>query len=367
MPARSAALKDAFARQPIRAGVAIFLVGFIGLDVVLLLGRALGVRGAMWFPDAGAILGAFVGFVVSVTLMWDAFFLVAGTAHSIASRRRRALDEPRSLLSWWRRFGFFSVGVWPLPFVIVTIYFLILTSNVSSISLKLLESTTSWRDPFYWGLEEPFLVWVTQLPIHVPFWESIYNVGWVVEMLALLAIVVLSRSPYRPAAFCVSFTLLFYVGRLVGLASPVMGPAFYQVEHFLYLKGSITGMMMARVYLGMAGGGDVLEKGAAILGGVGAMPSLHVGMIGLAAYWLINARRWTWIIALPWLTAVWTSTVVLGWHYFLDGLGGLALAAFCIPATHWILGRMGVESEVNTDVPLGTGTHAEPGFESAGR
>ncbi len=335
---RSAAL----ASQSIRAGIAILLVGFISLDVVLLLALAVGIRGSMWFPDATALLTAFVGFLITVAVSWDVLLLLADAVRAIFGRLRKARGGTAHTLSWWRRRGFFSIGVWPLPFLIVTIYFLIATSNVSSISLKLLESTTTWRDAFYWGLEESLLVWVTKLPIHVPFWETIYNSGWNVEMLTLFAIIIINRSPYRPAAFCLSFTLLFYLGRLIGLASPVMGPAFYQTEHFLHLKGSITALMMARVYVKMSGGGDVLEQGAAILGGVGAMPSLHVGMIGLAAYWLIATRRWTWVVALPWLVCVWVSTVLLGWHYVLDGVGGLALAALCIALTYWILDHMGV-------------------------
>ena len=61
---RSAAL----ASQSIRAGIAILVVGFISLDFVLLLALAVGIRGSMWFPDATALLTAFVGFLITVAV-----------------------------------------------------------------------------------------------------------------------------------------------------------------------------------------------------------------------------------------------------------------------------------------------------------
>jgi membrane-associated phospholipid phosphatase len=67
------------------------------------------------------------------------------------------------------------------------------------------------------------------------------------------------------------------------------------------------------------------------------MPSLHVAMVALTAYWLATAKRWTMFITVPWVLLVWTSTVILGWHYILDGVGGIILGAACAWATHQIL------------------------------
>lgn len=67
------------------------------------------------------------------------------------------------------------------------------------------------------------------------------------------------------------------------------------------------------------------------------MPSLHVGMVSLAAYWLGTTARRAFLIGIPWVLCVWTSTVVLGWHYALEGLGGILLAAACVALTRWML------------------------------
>jgi len=69
------------------------------------------------------------------------------------------------------------------------------------------------------------------------------------------------------------------------------------------------------------------------------MPSLHVGMVSLTAYWLGVGRRLTLFFGVPWVAAVWISTVLLGWHYALDGFGGMVLAALCIAVTRFGIRR----------------------------
>jgi hypothetical protein len=239
--------------------------------------------------------------------------------------------------SVWRRWGFFSIGVWPLVFVGITMFFMIGTANVSNISLKLLETTTTWNDAFFWAIEEPLLVALTSKPINLDFWETIYNSAWNAEMLALSAVLVATRCPVWGARFCVSFILLFYLGRLIGLASPVLGPALFAPEHFGYLEGSITNSMMQSVSATIEAGPNGIEKSAILLGGVAAMPSLHVGMISLASWWLARSVHIATPFVVLWLLTVWTSTVLLGWHYVLDGLGGILTAALCIWLTSLIL------------------------------
>jgi membrane-associated phospholipid phosphatase len=211
------------------------------------------------------------------------------------------------------------------------------TANVSNISLKLLETTTTWNDAFFWAIEEPLLVALTSEPIHLNFWETIYNSAWNAEMLALSAVLVATRCPVWGARFCVSFILLFYLGRLFGLASPVLGPALFAPEHFGYLEGSITNSMMQSVSATIEAGPNGIEKSAILLGGVAAMPSLHVGMISLASWWLARSVHIATPFVVLWLLTVWTSTVLLGWHYVLDGLGGILTAALCIWLTSLIL------------------------------
>jgi hypothetical protein len=327
--------------EAFRSFVAILVVGFVCLDVVFVLARIVGVRAVLYFPDTPLVIVAFVGFAGTAAACWDALLLVFGAVRQPVDRRR-GLETKRRWYGAWRDHGFFSLGVWPLSFIVVTIYFLLGTSNVSNMSLRLLQGATRWNDGFFWGIEEPFLRMVTGSGVDVRFWELIYNSGWQAEMLALLAVLVVSRSPARAAAFCVSFTLLFYLGRLLGLATPVLGPAFHVPEVFAYLDGSVTSWMMERVEATIRAGPDASASGAVMLGGVAAMPSLHVGMISIAAWWLGVSRPRIRPLLVGWVGAVWASTVMLGWHYALDGAGGIATAAACIALTGAVLRWMRV-------------------------
>lgn len=340
-----------------RATVAVGIVGFVCLNLALIVGLFAGVRGALWFRDGHWLLLAFGSFLAGVGATWDTLLLAVGGLRRVLARG--SIGPPVRPSELWRRRGFFSLGPWPLLLVLVTIYFLVGTSNISYISLELLETSPRWQDALFWELEGPLLVALTRGGVRMDLWQTVYNSGWNAEMLALFAVIVSSRCPARVAAFCVSFLLLFYVGRLIGLAAPVMGPAFFVPDHFTHLEGSLTGWMMEQVAATMQAGSSALATGATRLGGVAAMPSLHVGMVALAGWWLVRSLPWLAPLVVLWVLAVWTSTVLLGWHYLLDGLGGIATAALCIAGTRPILCWLGVDA--------GTTVRAAPVPVAAGR
>jgi PAP2 superfamily protein len=72
------------------------------------------------------------------------------------------------------------------------------------------------------------------------------------------------------------------------------------------------------------------------LGGVSAMPSLHVGLIVLVA--IIVFRRSHYAGLLMWVYAglVQVGSVILGWHYAIDGYAG----ALCAWGAWWLAGRI---------------------------
>ncbi len=107
--------------------------------------------------------------------------------------------------------------------------------------------------------------------------------------LPAFALIVIGRGSRIVLHYCVTMIVLFYVGRLLAVLTPVMGPAFHQPDVFAYLAG------------------------------------------------------WTLWITVPWVALVWVSTVVLGWHYIADGAGGIALAAICVWLSMLLLRSCGVE------------------------
>jgi len=69
-----------------------------------------------------------------------------------------------------------------------------------------------------------------------------------------------------------------------------------------------------------------LDRGAAVLNAVAAMPSLHAGLSLLVALWFTrNAKRWIRMIALLYPLAMTTALVYFGEHYVIDCIIGFAV------------------------------------------
>jgi membrane-associated phospholipid phosphatase len=66
-------------------------------------------------------------------------------------------------------------------------------------------------------------------------------------------------------------------------------------------------------------------------GGISAMPSIHLAIATLYALLAFNIRRWLGYIFWSYLLLMQIGSVILGWHYAVDGYTGtaLALAIWC--------------------------------------
>jgi membrane-associated phospholipid phosphatase len=62
-----------------------------------------------------------------------------------------------------------------------------------------------------------------------------------------------------------------------------------------------------------------------------------VGISFLAAWFISRHVKWAlWPSAL-FLLLTWFSTVILGWHYVLDGIGGIIVVFICVQLSRRLL------------------------------
>lgn len=322
---------------PLRALAIIAGLYAAGAVTTALLAAVVGSPFVPWFRDTPLLLAAMLGLLLLMGIAWDGSLVSIGLAADALRRRAgRPGDAPLGVVAMRAR-RFFSCGPAPIAMLLATAVAILGTSNITLLNLELLSHSTQWRDPLFWRLEGGVLERIAALPIDTAAWDRLYHSAWGIELVAAFALVVVGRGSRIVLHYCVTMIVLFYVGRLLGVLNPVMGPAFYRPEVFAYLDGSVTGEAMRMVAQVMASPPErALHSGGILLGGVSAMPSLHVAMVAVTAYWLARAARWTAWVTAPWVVLVWTSTVVLGWHYVVDGAGGIVLGAACV----WIAVRL---------------------------
>jgi len=191
---------------------------------------------------------------------------------------------------------------------------------------------TTWHDADLWALEAPFFYLLKGSLIDVPkFWDSIYFAYWPYLMF-VYCMLYRYRRWYDLATVTITTVVCYFLTRWVAIQYPTAGPAFYQSELF-DLSGTVSGSVQKWLVLYMQGG--VPQNG--FIPGTMGMPSLHIGITVIAALFLARNVRWTLWFSMPWSCFIWLSTIMLGWHYALDGLGGIAVVIVAALAARGML------------------------------
>lgn len=147
-------------------------------------------------------------------------------------------------------------------------------------------------------------------------------------------------SPARRTriAFMNSNCLLWLLGAWLYMLVPSLGPAYRFPDVWLPLAHSLERTQTLQRLL-MTNYQAVLHGAPAnILYGIAAFPSLHVGFVSLAFFWMRKLERWGSLLFGVFLVLIFVGSVVTGWHYLIDSLAGLALAWICYAAASRLSG-----------------------------
>lgn len=158
--------------------------------------------------------------------------------------------------------------------------------------------------------------------------DVVYHLWYSVLVLSLFAVLVRPSSSEKGRAIVAYFLLWGVFGTLGQLALSSAGPVYFER---IGLGPRFAGLLEtlppktyhAQEYLW----NHFLANSNAIAVGISAMPSMHVAMgawIALA-YWQTKMAP----VAFAYWIIVWIGSVLLGWHYFVDGLFGSLGALLC--------------------------------------
>ena len=129
--------------------------------------------------------------------------------------------------------------------------------------------------------------------------------------------------------FMNSNTLMWIVGAWLYVLVPSLGPAYRFPQVWLPLSAMLTHTQGLQ-HLLMTNYQHVLRNEAVnVFLGIAAFPSLHVAFEFLVWLWVRRVWRAGAILFAIFTVIIFLGSVVTGWHYLIDSLAGLALAAAC--------------------------------------
>jgi len=291
---------------------------FFGVVLLTLVARALAADLAIPYWDSHRI-----NLIVVVVKMFLILMILVLPWFSLGKARSfvRAESGEIDLAALWR-----SISINPLVACLgVALAAYGMTSMGSLVEVYRVHAVV-WHDPFLWSLEEPLIKALLSSPLNIPwFWDAIYMAFWV-GLLVMASILQIGRRSRQFHGLLLAAVVAFFFTRLIAINWPSAGPMFFVPELF-----SLDGTGSAAAKEGLM---RYMERGdpqtSGWIPGTMAMPSLHIGITGMAAWYLGREFKWSYWISLPWLALIWLSTVFLGWHYILDGVGGLAVAVISV-------------------------------------
>lgn len=159
--------------------------------------------------------------------------------------------------------------------------------------------------------------------------DHFYSVWWFYAALILTAVGagLEQNETIRIGVFRTYVTLWLGLGLVVASAGMSVGPVFYdrlmdESGRFdaweTFVRENDYVKMRAHLYTERLWGWYI-ERHDKLGGGVAAFPSVHVAMATLAALYAFTINRIAGFLGLAWLAIIQVGSVMLGWHYAVDG------------------------------------------------
>lgn len=221
----------------------------------------------------------------------------------------------------------------------VTVIHTNLQQRIPEVNSQVYDTTFAWLDSALCLGADPVAVLAqTRLlaePLVARFFDLVY-VSWYFVKLPLVAYFLLTSCRRRAQAFLFAFLQMWIAHIAMVLAWPSLGPVFVTPDLFAELNLPAAHAIQETVWAGYSESLAHPEQYRVFMyEGMSAFPSLHVGLVGLYALFLSGSRRWVVWFAWVYVLLILAGSCVTGWHYLVDGIAGIGMAAVA-----WFVARL---------------------------
>jgi hypothetical protein len=227
-----------------------------------------------------------------------------------------------------------------LPLLLGVVALCAFLSSITFVKSMIVAVVPFWADaPLAaidrWLLINPQEIAVALKPA-IPAIGIFYGLWHVVHLGGILW-VLLWRDPGK-ARFIISFMLTWAIGMALAYIFSSAGPIFTGRYDPSLAPESVrrTAAFLWTNYK---------ESGAQLGGGISAFPSMHVALAAWFAL-VLQTRRIAWL-GVAYVIGIFAGSIILGWHYAMDGVAGIAVALLADRlATLWLVRRNSYASPV---------------------
>ncbi|MEM7221353.1 MAG: phosphatase PAP2 family protein [Pseudomonadota bacterium] len=147
------------------------------------------------------------------------------------------------------------------------------------------------------------------------------------------------RDAYYPQ-FAIGILLVLSLGCFSYLIMPALGPFIFEAGAQELSSGS-QGRMYNAYQRVQEHGVEWVNRwgGEYFTGSLAAMPSLHVAHASVMTYYMFRSRAFLYPLFLIFWVWIFIESIALRWHYVIDDIAGLALAAIVIYLVHLMFSK----------------------------
>jgi hypothetical protein len=150
---------------------------------------------------------------------------------------------------------------------------------------------------------------------------------WFQLKLPILLVFIVNKDRRLYERFFLAFFSLWLFGGLLTVLFPSWGPIYIEPEWFAAVTKPTASILQEKLWHGyqlfLANPAGYTIRSYE---GVAAFPSLHVGVVALYVFFFYRMNKFLGIAAAVYTLCIQLGSVLLGWHYAVDGYFAIALA-----------------------------------------